>query len=457
MAFLTNKSSINMDGSSDPNFRYKMAAVVVKHEGTGKMKKSVLVNIESVCQSIGRPVDYVVTFLGQRLSASSRVEKDLSHCYVSGHHDVRQVQAKVLNFIQEFVLCPTCGNPETSCHVEGNKKHKAMSLLCKGCGARSSALDSADRFVKYMILHHADDANFGHAAIATNGDWNSAMQTLETPVGKRKCSECGHKTSRSTCNKCGGAVLKDPPIVDICKKHENAEKSKEIACVATKRECPQCKHRTSKPVCSKCGGNIPCSDQPVVNNEDQANNVEAVDDAATAIQRWLCSEPGSVITFDAIRDCIQTQWFSNATHSNQLAALVSAIVSHVCNACDLTDAKLQPINIAEAAKPVVAKMKEVIEDLCKSVANAESAIDIVISNVQRGTSRSWPMAAPVTNKDCVIVGFLLAFRNVDEITQNLLEGCRRIEFRNIALEKFIEFLVDEEDSEEEEEEDDSVE
>lgn len=280
MASFTNKSSINMDDSSDPNFRYKMPAIVVKHEGTGKMKKSVLVNIESVCQSIGRPVDFLVTFLGQRLSASSRIEKCLSHSYVSGHHDVRQVQAHVFKFIQEFVMCPTCGNPETSCHVEGSKKHKKMSLQCKSCGASSADLDSSDRFVKYMILHHAEVASFGHASDATAGDLTSAMQALETPVVKRKCPECGHKTSKSTCSRCGGSVLNNP---------QSAE-DEGIMCADTKRQCPHCKHKTRKPVCSKCGGNIPCSDQPVASVENFVSNDRDVDEAAAAIQLLVDEE-----------------------------------------------------------------------------------------------------------------------------------------------------------------------
>jgi len=322
MTSFTNKSSINMDDSSDPNFRYKMPAIVVKHEGTGKMKKSVLVNIESVCQSIGRPVDYLVTFLGQRLSASSRIEKCLSHSYVSGHHDVRQVQAHVLKFIQEFVMCPTCGNPETSCHIEGSKKHKAISLQCKGCGTSSPDLDSTDRFVKYMILHHAENASFGHATEAKAGDLTSTMQALETPVAKRKCSKCGHKTSKSTCSKCGASVLNNPQSVDSCKKPEIAETDEGIMCADTKRQCPQCKHKTRKPVCSRCGGIFQCSDQPAVSVEHFVSNDEHVNEAAAATQRWFCSEAGSGNTAEAIKEAIQTHCSANPPHSDQFAALV---------------------------------------------------------------------------------------------------------------------------------------
>merc|ERR1719253_919162 len=100
-----------MDGSNDQHFRYTMPVIQVKHEGKGKMKKSVLVNINEVCDSIGRPVEYLVTYLGQKLSAAAKVEKDLGQSYVTGHHELRQVQEQVLSFIRDAVMCHGCRNP----------------------------------------------------------------------------------------------------------------------------------------------------------------------------------------------------------------------------------------------------------------------------------------------------------------------------------------------------------
>merc|ERR1712113_1053018 len=176
--------------------------------------------------------------------------------------------------------------------------------------------------------------------------------------------------------------------------------------------------------------------------------MEAVDEAASAIRQWLSSEFGAVnhTTLDAMTESIQKQCFSNATHRDQLAALVSAVVGHVCNACDLTDTKLQPIKIAEVAERVVAKLRLVIEQLLQLIGDAESAIDIIIFNVQHSTTCSWPAAAPLKNKECVVVGVLLALKDIDEVAESLLGGCRRIEARGVAMEKFIDFLADEEDS-----------
>jgi len=42
---------------------------------------------------------------------------------------------------------------------------QSLYLTCKGCGGRTD-LNSADRFVKYMILHPPTDVNYGHAKSA---------------------------------------------------------------------------------------------------------------------------------------------------------------------------------------------------------------------------------------------------------------------------------------------------
>eukprot|EP00293_Proteomonas_sulcata_P008508 CAMPEP_0184292512 /NCGR_PEP_ID=MMETSP1049-20130417/4275_1 /TAXON_ID=77928 /ORGANISM="Proteomonas sulcata, Strain CCMP704" /LENGTH=333 /DNA_ID=CAMNT_0026600311 /DNA_START=117 /DNA_END=1118 /DNA_ORIENTATION=- len=152
-----------MNGSSDPYYRYTMPCISVKVEGTTKMIKSVLVNIDDVCRAIGRPPDYLLTYLGQELSANSKIDKD-KH-YITGACDERQVQQLIFKFIQGYVTCGSCKNPETTVHIEGSKKQKILYLTCKGCGQRTD-LNETERFVKYMILHPPTDANYGHAKSA---------------------------------------------------------------------------------------------------------------------------------------------------------------------------------------------------------------------------------------------------------------------------------------------------
>mmetsp|Transcript_21419 Transcript_21419/g.34299 ORF Transcript_21419/g.34299 Transcript_21419/m.34299 type:complete len:361 (+) Transcript_21419:386-1468(+) len=167
---------VNMNGSQDPYYRYTMPCISVKVEGTTKMIKSVLVNIDEVCRAVGRPPDYMITYLGQELSANSKIEKDTCKAYVTGNFEERKVQELIFKFITDTVTCEKCKNPETTCNIEGKKKSMSLYLTCKGCGGRTD-LNSADRFVKYMILHPPTDVNYGHAKSAA-GSVGAVMADL---------------------------------------------------------------------------------------------------------------------------------------------------------------------------------------------------------------------------------------------------------------------------------------
>jgi len=205
---------VNMDGSDDAGYRYKMPAVIVKVEGKSKMIKTVIENLPAVCHNIGRPTEHLLTFLGQRLSVATKMEKD-GRCYVTGVHDQGKVQKHILDFISETVACSRCGNMETTCHVEGKKKSKAVFLICKASSCRTD-LDATDRFVKYIMQHPPEAATYGQAAPETVGvaavmaratamaeATSNKPKTREVKASKQVCRACGHRTSKATCKKCG--------------------------------------------------------------------------------------------------------------------------------------------------------------------------------------------------------------------------------------------------------------
>jgi len=218
---------MNMDGSDDAGFRYKMAAVIVKVEGKSKMTKTVIENLALVCRDIGRPADHLLTFLGQKLSAATKVEKD-GRAYVTGHHAQAAVQAQIFEFIQETVACGRCKNPETTCHVEGQKKRKSAFLHCKACSGRTD-LNPEDRFVKYIMQHPPENSGYGHAASDSAGGAAAGMAKAtalaeaahqskkdkderkdekkdDKKDEKKVCSSCGHKTTKTVCKKCGASL-----------------------------------------------------------------------------------------------------------------------------------------------------------------------------------------------------------------------------------------------------------
>jgi len=194
------KGQVNMDGSDDPFYRYQMPALLVKFEGTSKMKKSVLVNLPDVSGKIGRPADHLLTYLGQSLNAGCKIEKGTGKAYVTGFHSEAVLQSYVLKFIQETVMCHHCRNPETSCVLEGKKKSRVLYLSCKSCGERSD-LDSSNRFVKVMINHWSHEPD--HQPVDPVDD---ATKEPIDPI-KRACPKCGHKTSKNECRKCGASLV----------------------------------------------------------------------------------------------------------------------------------------------------------------------------------------------------------------------------------------------------------
>ena len=147
-----NKNMINMDGSDIPFYRYVMPSAQIKVEGTTKMIKTVLTNINAVADCCKRPPEYLVTFLGQEFSVNSKFDKDIDKFYISGKHDVLKVQNVIFKFIKDYVMCFKCKVPDTIPIVTGNKKNSTVSLKCRCCNFIKE-LDNSDRFVKFMVQH----------------------------------------------------------------------------------------------------------------------------------------------------------------------------------------------------------------------------------------------------------------------------------------------------------------
>lgn len=150
----------NMDGSTDPYYRYTMPGVNVKVEGATKMIKSVILNIDELAQAVGRPPEYIVTFFGQECSSMATIDTKAGiegRAWVSGKHDQGDLQKLVFRFVRECCLCRKCAGPETAVVVEGKKKRKIVSLDCKSCGAKTQ-MDQSARFTKWISSRPPSEA-----------------------------------------------------------------------------------------------------------------------------------------------------------------------------------------------------------------------------------------------------------------------------------------------------------
>ncbi|KAL3480717.1 domain found in IF2B/IF5-domain-containing protein [Aspergillus californicus] len=118
---------------TDPFYRYKMEPLLSKIEGKGNGIKTVIVNLNSVAQSLSRPPAYVIKYFGFELGAQANAKPTDERWIINGAHDARKLQDYLDGFISKFVLCKKCKNPETDVIIKDEK----IILDCKACGQLS--------------------------------------------------------------------------------------------------------------------------------------------------------------------------------------------------------------------------------------------------------------------------------------------------------------------------------
>jgi translation initiation factor 5 len=118
---------------TDPFYRYKMEKLQSKIEGKGNGIKTVVVNLNTVAQALARPPEYVIKYFGFELGAQANAKPTDDRWIINGAHDAPKLQDYLDGFIDKFVLCKKCKNPETEVIFKDNR----IVLDCKACGQRS--------------------------------------------------------------------------------------------------------------------------------------------------------------------------------------------------------------------------------------------------------------------------------------------------------------------------------
>ncbi|GMF71530.1 unnamed protein product [Aspergillus oryzae] len=131
---------------TDPFYRYKMERLQSKIEGKGNGIKTVVVNLNSVAQSLARPPAYVIKYFGFELGAQANAKPTDVRWIINGAHDAAKLQDYLDGFISKFVLCKKCKNPETDVIIKDDK----IILDCKACGQRSD-VDSRLKLSTFIL------------------------------------------------------------------------------------------------------------------------------------------------------------------------------------------------------------------------------------------------------------------------------------------------------------------
>jgi len=133
---------------TDQFYRYKMPKIIAKVEGKGNGIKTVIVNMVDVAKALIRPPAYPTKFFGCELGAQTQIDKKNDRYIVNGSHSSEKLQEILDGFVEKFVLCEECDNPETSFVVQP-KKEKITSI-CAACG-HSSLIDMRHRLATFIL------------------------------------------------------------------------------------------------------------------------------------------------------------------------------------------------------------------------------------------------------------------------------------------------------------------
>lgn len=144
------KDMINIPRTVEDEFyRYKMPKLVAKVEGRGNGIKTVIVNMVDIATSLERPPSYPTKYFGFELGAQTKCDEKNDKWIVNGRHDQETLAALLDGFIEKFVLCKTCGNPETIMAVS---KAPSIELRCMACG-NISAVEMGHRLCTFILKH----------------------------------------------------------------------------------------------------------------------------------------------------------------------------------------------------------------------------------------------------------------------------------------------------------------
>ncbi|KAL0237232.1 hypothetical protein PCE1_000629 [Barthelona sp. PCE] len=148
-------TQLNINGSDDPSYRYKMPRVSIESFGREGNVRTRFKNIIEVARAIKVEPDFIAWFLGIDLGAQVRFTAKDNECLLRGSQDLDEMQQSVFNFIQNFVLCPSCGLPE----ITLSKKKKTVYCDCGACGFYNPLFGdynipttASDRIISRMLV-----------------------------------------------------------------------------------------------------------------------------------------------------------------------------------------------------------------------------------------------------------------------------------------------------------------
>lgn len=143
----------------DPFYRYKMPPIQAKVEGRGNGIKTAVVNASDVARALNRSTPYIIKYFGFELGAQTSISMEKDRYLVNGVHEPSKLQDVLDGFINKFVLCGSCKNPETEIIIT---KDQDLVRDCKACGKRTP-MDLRHKLSSFILKNPPESFEGGAA------------------------------------------------------------------------------------------------------------------------------------------------------------------------------------------------------------------------------------------------------------------------------------------------------
>ncbi|CAA7269573.1 unnamed protein product [Cyclocybe aegerita] len=134
----------------DKFYRYRMPLLTTKIEGKGNGIKTVIPNMSDVARALSRPPTYTTKFFGCELGAQTTFDEKNDRYIVNGAHDANRLRELLDVFIDKFVLCKSCKNPETELIILKTGRQEDIIRDCKACGERTG-VDMRHKLTTFIV------------------------------------------------------------------------------------------------------------------------------------------------------------------------------------------------------------------------------------------------------------------------------------------------------------------
>lgn len=202
-------ANVNINSKvSDQFFRYKMPKLIAKVEGKGNGIKTVIVNMPEIAKALNRPPMYPTKYFGCVLGAQVNFDSKSERFIVNGAHDPEKLQDLLDGFIQKYVLCHSCENPETVLSV--SKKKEIIGTSCMACGHSGTISALNDRVGAYILKNPPPKQTAGTAGAANSSTTESADKKSKSGKSKSsKRSSNDNSTNPSNTDDCNNIAGKE--------------------------------------------------------------------------------------------------------------------------------------------------------------------------------------------------------------------------------------------------------